>query len=90
MNDEITLGQIPFRRAFRYWWILIIVGLVSTASYSVPILLSDPTPSYQARAFITVDGRSYELANWWVSWTQANSNTLSGIHSSRPGPSCLQ
>ena len=82
MNDEITLGQIPFRQAFRYWWILIIVGLFSTASYSLPILLSDPAPSYQARSFITVDGRSYELANWWVSWTQANSNISIKTHSS--------
>ena len=82
MNDEITLGQIPFRQAFRYWWILIIVGLVSTTSYSLPILLSDPIPSHQARAFITVDGRSHELANWWVSWTQANSNISIKTHSS--------
>ena len=82
MNDEITLGQIPFLQAFRYWWILIIVGLVSIASYSLPILLSTPDPSYQARAIITVDGKSNELAKWWSSWTQANTNIKIKTHSS--------
>jgi hypothetical protein len=82
MNDEITLGQIPFRQAFRYWWILIIVGLVSIASYSLPILLSGPDLSYQARAIITVDGKYHELSKWWGSWTQANSNISVKTHSS--------